>query len=459
MASPTIQSRWQQFNTLYYNLTHHIVPGPNAFSYAVPCILLPTALLIPPTTLSHHQLASFFFPVICSWQIHAWLAGGIDVIGVNLLLWSFVLLVLRDPRRTHRRIWVSRRGAAQGESEDSGKILVASEGSEGEVVREEPYPEDLRRRVSWILTLLVSLRLTGWEIGETSHNRTQPPPTLSRVDFLRIAGPMVFYDYLIMDFTSSYTQIDPYFNTSNLSVDTPIPVFAECSPFLLVMLRLLPPRLVRSSVLAAQAYAMVTFMFFLPTIPAIGLNAIEILPDEWSPHTWPVFFGQFSNVWKRGLRGLWGSWWHSMNRQITATPGHELAVAIGLPAKSSLAFAMLTVSAFFFSGVIHMGLIPPEPKSELMTANMMRLIVGAFFWLQVPAFAVEIAVAKMTAAFIPTARVWRLTRLLVLMWVACWMCLTLPLLALPFREIGYWHYYAVPVSLLRGVAGKGWITW
>lgn len=457
MASLSYESRWQDFTRFYHDLTFHIVPGPNTPSYAIPCILLPIALLVPPSILSHHQLALLFLPVIYACQLHAWIVGGIDVIGVNLVLWSFVLLVLRDPRRTHRRIWVSQK--ASSDSHGSETEVPEHESNEKHHIEEEPYPETMAKRISWVLTLLVSLRLTGWKIGETSHDKTQPTPRLSRADFLKVAIPTVALGYAIMDATSSYVQTDPYFTASDLSVDAPFPTPSKAMPTLIIILRLLPPRLVRSSVLAAQIYAMVTCMFFLPTIPAVGLNAFGLLPDEWSPHTWPVFFGSFSHVSERGVRGLWGGWWHSMNKQITATLGRELAKAMGVPTKSMLAFTMLTVSAFFFSGVIHVGMIPPEPESKRMSANAMRLHIAGFFWSQIPTFAIEIVVAKLVAKSMPSIAHWRATRVLVLAWVASWMCLTLPLLTIPFREIGYWHYYAVPVSLLQGLAGNGWTTW
>lgn len=457
MASYDYKGRWQDIVQFYHHLTFHIVPGPNTPSYAIPCLLLPTALFVPPSVLSHNQLALLFLPVIYACQLHAWVVGGIDVIGVNLVLWSFVLLVVRDPRRTHRRLWVFST-ITVGDNGD-GKGGLEGGRKDGDEVVEEPYPKDMRKRIPWVLTLLVSLRLTGWRIGDPSHDKTQPTPRLKRSDFLRIALPTVVFGFLIMDATSLYVETDSYFTTSKMSVDAPFSAPSKDLPTLLIVLRLLPPRLLRSSILAGQVYAMVTSMFFLPTIPAVGLNAIGLLHNEWSPHTWPVFFGSFSKVWERGLRGLWGGWWHSMNRQITATLGHELAKSMGIPTRSLLAFGMLTVSAFFFSGVIHVGMIPPEPESKLMSANEMRLYIAGFFWLQIPAFAIELAVTKMARRFVPSVGGWRITKALVLAWVASWMCLTLPLLTVPLREIGYWRYYAVPISLLRGLAGKAWLTW
>ena len=422
---------WQRLITFYTHLTRHIVPGPNSSCYFFPFILFPAALLIPPSTLSHRQLCLFFLPIIYACQIHAWMISGVDVVSINLTLWSFVLLVWRDPRRTHRRIWVSQE-------------------MKREELEEEAYPAELTGRIPWVLTLLVSLRLTGWKIGEPSHDQTQPPPGTSRLRFLKTALSTVIQSYFILDASSCYVQNDPYF-TSSMSIDAPLDSGSAFHS-------LLPPRLLRSSILAAQIYAIVPGLFFLPTLPALGLNALGYLPNEWSPQTWPEFFGSFSAIGDRGLRGLWGSWWHGMNRQITATHGGAMAEMLGVPSKSSFRFMMLTTSAFFFSGIVHMGMIPPEPKSEI-SANMMRLYVAAFFWAQIPAFGIELAASKFFAHFAPNVTGKPIVKPLIFVWVAAWLCLTLPLLPIPFREIGYWKYHTVPVSVLKGLTGRGWVTW
>lgn len=433
----------------YEHLTHHIVPGPNSYSYFVPFLLLPAALLTPPSVLSRRQLALLFLPAIYACQIHSWYAGGIDVISMDLALWSFVLLVCRDPRRTHRRVWITTASTEVGEK-CPGEAL--------EKVVEEPYPNALAKRIPWVFTLLVSLRLTGWRIGDPSHDKTQPPARLSRSKFLGHAVSTVIQSYLILDAAAFYARTDLYFIVSGMEVDHPFPPPSAGMATWLVILRLLPPRFVRSSVLAGQIYAMVTSMFYIPLIPVVGLNAVGLLPDEWSPHTWSPPFGNFSAVSERGLRGLWGNWWHGMNRQITAPPGRSFAQALGIPTKSTLGFALLTISAFFFSGVMHMGLIPPEPQTSI-SARWLRLHVAGFFWAQIPAFGIEVAMSKLVAHFIPQALDWSVTRTLVVAWTASWLCLTLPLLTVPFRELWYWHHYPVPMSLMQGLSGKGWWTW
>ena len=361
------------------------------------------------------------------------------------------MLVCRDPRGTHRRVWIVTRSAAGAGGKGSGDAL--------EEVIEEAYPEEWAKRIPWVFTLLVSLRLTRWKIGDASHDRTQPPVRISRSAFLRHAAIIAVLSYLILDAAGFYARTDPYFFTSGMGVDQPFPPPSAQMPTWLVMLRLLPPRLVRSSVLAGHSYAAVTGMFYIPLMIMVAMNAVGILPYEWSPHTWPLPFGHFSTVSKRGLRGLWGGWWHGINRQITAPPGRSLVQALCIPTKSIAGYTLLTISTFFFSGVMHMGLIPPEPQSTLVSVGSMRLHVAGFFWAQIPAFGIELVVSKLVGRFIPRALNWSATRAVVIAWTASWLCLTLPLLTVPFRELGYWNNYPVPVSLLQGLAGKGWWTW
>ena len=448
MALPHETSYWSDLIQFYDHLTRHIVPGPRSISYFIPFLILPVALLIPPSILSHRQLYIVFLPLIYACQIHAWLQiGGLEVISLTLTLWSFVLLVLRDPRRTHRRIRLTApSGTGRGSERWRGGFV------------EEGYPESLAKRIPWVLTLLVSIRLAGWKIGDRSHDKMQPAPRLTRVAFSKHAFIIIAQAFVTLDAASCYVLTDPFFVTPGMSVDEPFRPPSEELPTLLNALRILPPRLLRSTVLAGQVYAMVTSMFYLPTIPVVALNAIGAVPDEWSPHTWPLSFGNFSAVGERGLRGLWGSWWHQFNRNITSAPGRELAQVMGIPTTSTLGYSFLTVSAFSFSGVIHMGMIPPEPASSLMSANMMRLYLAAFFWAQIPAFQIELVVSKLVATSVPSVSRFPATRILVLLWVGGWLSLTLPLLSVPFRELGYWRYFPLPVSLFRGLAGKGHLT-
>lgn len=428
----------------YLDLVTHVVAGPKSVSYFIPFILLPTALCIPPPLLSKWQLASFFLPLIVAFQLHAWSRmEGLDVISVNLIQWSFVLLVCYDPRLTFNRL----------------RSPPRSRGKESQTERfEEPYPVRLRDRIPWVLTLLVSLRLSNWKVGELSHDRKQPVKPMTRAKFCRYAILLAVQSFLILDLTSTWVRHDPYFHTPGMGMDdawqSPM---VEKSTYLSIFSNL-PPRIPRTAVLAGQAYACITQGGSLPVIPVIGLNAIGLWPDEWSPHTWPIFFGSFSAVPETGLRGLWGTWWHQTNRYLSI-PGRSLAQAIGISTRSTLGYILQVVSAFSLSGIMHMGLIPPRPRGTAMTAMAMRFSVASFFWAQILGIGIELGATTLIQktfgrSSLPTTR-----KLCTLLWVILWFSYALPLLADPARELGYWTRSVLPVSIINRLSGGGWWVW
>ena len=430
----------------YNHLTAHIVPGPRSVSYFVPVILLISAMLIPPNILTHRQLAVLFLPLIYLFQLHAWLKiGGIDVISVDLVLWSFTLLACQDPRNTFKRIRVRAKS----------QFIPEKEGSNSSRMWEQPYPSNVFSRIPWVCNLLLSFRFSNWNIGNPSHDRRHPPKRMNRRAFMKNASFKILSSYMLLDMACSYVQTDPYF-FQQIAIGEPFQPRQSTNFSAIGVLRLLPPRLVRSSSLAAQLYASVTLMFFLPTVPAVILNTLGILPDEWSPQNWPPLFGSFSAVTVQGLRGLWGSWWHQMNRQFTLSPARSLNQALGIANASSLGYACLVVISFIFSGVQHMGLVPPKPLNTAMSANEIRFYYAAFFWIQIPGFAIDFAAHRLLESLaLPRLA----KKVLILIWLVIWLSLCLPLLAISFRELGYWHVYPLPISPLQGLMGKRWLMW
>ena len=303
-VSLELASTWSRLCDFYNNLTLHVVPGPRSLSYFTFILLLPSALLIPPTTLSHRQLSLIFLPLIVASEIHAWQASGVlDVISTTVLQWSLVLLTCYDPRMDLKRVWWEQAEPESGTGKDLNATLV---------VREQAYPKNVFERIPWVLTLVVSIRLAGWRTGNSHHDKTQPiPRKMTRLAFLRHALGICALNYILLDMSACYASTDPYFTTSGMNVDASFPHTVPppgIGGFLLSVVRQLPARLVRSSILAAQIYGLIASGFYPATLPVIGLNAIGLLPDEWSPHTWPMFFGDFSAVLANGLRGLWGTW-------------------------------------------------------------------------------------------------------------------------------------------------------
>ena len=450
-----VASRWSRLCDWYTYTTLHVVPEPRSLSFFTIILLLPIALLIPPTVLSHRQLSLVFLPIFLVYGIQTWRADGVlDVITTTGLQWSFVLLACYDPRKDFTRVWWERAQPENGDDKDGEAKLV---------VREQSYPANLLERVPWLLTLLVSIRLAGWRIGDPSHDSRQPiARTMSRTAFVRRAVNTAVFNYILLDISAFYAQTDSYFTTTGMSVDSAFP-YASPPPglggFLLSLLHRFPPRVVRCSVLAAQIHGLIAGGFYPMTIPVVGLNALGLIPDEWSPHTWPSFFGDFSALWSRDLRGLWGTWWHQMNRQIHSTPGRVLANGLGLDQTLVVGRLVVMIVAFGFSGWMHMGMIPPEPLSTNVSPYEMRMTVAKFFWAQPVGIAFEYAMLALLTSTIPGLQWWPMAKVVALLWVSVWLCMTLPWLTVPFRELGYWTVYPIPFSILRGITGYGWWAW
>ena len=418
--------------------------------------------------------------------------GGIDVISADVVLWGGFLLV-GDPRGGGwRRVW-GEEGEQdkdkEGKEERGGGEVARSPLRQTTHYHEQSYPSTLRARIPWVLTLLVSLRLTNWKIGDPAHDRTQPTRPMTRRQYLAHVLKISLTSFFLIDTCAFFAMFDPWFRDRYGAVGIDFPVFGHYGatttksffsppPRLLSLVQHIPfaPRLLRTLAIGLQAYSLISLGGALPTLLVLPLNYLGLISDTWSPHTWPPFFGFLSAIPARGMRGLWGGWWHQTMR-FTSFPGRAVSRTLGFDdegkGKSDVTgwrlwldyrdvdFGLRTLSAFFFSGVVHMGLVPPEPWFANMPAWKVRLFVAGFFWAQVPVFAIELLVERF-------ARRWRLRPSfgsidfgpgLVVCWVLVCLCVTIPILGVATKELGYWRVYPLPFSFWRGVMGWGWWPW
>lgn len=433
----------------YHHLTHHIVPGPQSISYIIPIILLPTALLIPRSVLSRWQNVCLFLPLSLAFTIHAWIQMGcIDVITVDVFLWTLCLLVLKDPWENFRYVAIPGSPSEQEHRMElrDGKTLQKRQDDQG-----VSYPTDLAGRVPWILTLISSIRLNGWKTGRPSHNiwSTQRIQ-ISRTTFARQALICFIRGYLTLDATRAYQSFDPYFSDLAIPISSPLP-FREIG--------FVPPRLFRALIMMAQVWAVISQFIYLPCLLLIGLNAAGRLPDEWSPHTWQPIFGNASVVLSYGIRGFWGRYWHQAMRVFASAPGEALCDSLELGSRSLARFMFITTIAFGLSGIIHMGLVPPEPLYATTSANEIRLLVAVFFWLQPLGMLIELYLVKLLSAIFG-GKLGTMIRVAVhVVFFVAWFTFCLPIFGEAARQLGYWCVWLVPISLWKGLRGEGWIAW
>ena len=456
----------------YTHLVRHIVPGPQSVTWFIPLLVLPIALLTPRTVLSRWQSIALFMPIITLSVVHAWMAmGTVDVITSNALLWSFLLLVVRDPWRHFR--WVEATVSNQPSSDEAASAssdearsdeteepvtdgtqpLLPSKATTANNVREIRYPTDIRQRLPWVGLLLISIRLFGWRIGFPSHDRRQPAPPDFRGPghFLLVSIPASIIAYLTLDLTHAYISGDGYFTDPTLSSG-----FALQND--------LPLALLRTGILGAQLLSFMGFMFFFPASLAVLVNLTGLLPDFWSPHTWPTYLGPPSAIVHYGVRGWWGRFWHQTMRWTVSGPGIALSDAIGLRDRSVARFVLVNVVAFFLSGFIHMGLVPPEPQWATIDGNAIRVCTLGFFWSQAVGILLE-SLAAWLIVRLTGARAWQgglgwwIRATVTLVWVYLWFTLSSTLLFEAGRQLGWWRVWPVPVSFWQGLRGEGWLTW
>lgn len=450
----------------YDYLTHHIVPGPQSLSYFIPLLLLPLALLVPRSVLSRWQSIGLFMPVVAAATVHACLAiGGVDVVSIDTLLWCLVLLALKDPWEDFRRIRNPNFDDEKRPQDSSAteqidlncELKLAAPGpSGGRSHDEQPYPHNLRQRLPWVGTLLVSIRLNNWRIRTPSHDKHQPqPPAFPTRKAFVLHGLLCFArGYLILDLTRAYVAHDPYFHSTTIPITSPLPFSA---PYI-------PPHIVRTAVIGLQAWALILHQVYLPCLVPVALHAMGLIADEWSPHFWPPYFGHPDVVLMYGVRGFWGKYWHQTMRFTSSQPGYALADLLHLQPGGMARYAIITAITFGLTGVVHMGLVPPEPLHSTIPANEIRLLVAGFFWVQPVAMLGEMLVAR-AAVRANGLEYWQdgIGRRLRLvgngMWAVAWFSCSIMLLGEAGRQLGYWRHWIVPVSLWRGLRGQGWVAW
>jgi hypothetical protein len=474
----------------YCYITDHIIPGPRTISYFAIPILLTGALLIPPSMLSKNQLVSLFLLIIYGCFAHSCIyGGGIDIVSANLALWATTLIGIHDPRRAYK--WIRRGRDAEIKAGVGTSLLTQDMSSETKrskkakglsnqglyldsepSIWEQSYPSTFFDRIPWAFALIFSVRLHNWKIGIPQHDSHQPSPTISRRSYLLRSISITICSLLILDTAAYYVYHDPYFHHSSLPItyshyhpiyDTPGIGLLEIYPwnFPLKLYKIIPACVIRSLTLAGHIYALLT----LPS--AVFSPFFLFLSDDLSPHTHPPFFGPFSSIYKRGLRGLWGQWWHQIMRYPTSLPGATLACSLQLEPGGRGEYILRVISAFGLSGWIHMGLVPPAPIFAKNYGKWgIRGWIAGFFWIQIVGIVWEIWMETLWKQgrwgrnlFWTGKAGRRLKGSAVFLWVLFWVIITVPMVGVAGKELGWFRNYPLPVSLWMGFMYKRWLPW
>lgn len=382
--------------------------------------------------------------------------------SLDMLLWALFLLVFKDPwtefaflqPRTKTTEAASGHAAQNGNTKDPKDIGYL----EYAAVR---YPSTLQARLPWTLNLVTNLPLDSWIISHPHHDKQQPrpPASKSRTHFIFNYTLHAALAYLVLDATCAITTSDPYFTDPSIPISSPLPQSTH------PLVSSIPSRILRPAITSLQAYALIANLMPFPAAIATLLNAADLIPDRWSPHTWPSYFGSPKSFLERGLSGWWGTYWHQTMRWAVVGPGMAVANGLSLPEGGLARRAVVLVSAFGLSGCVHMGLVPPEPVHLPRGGDVrvVRLYVAGFFWVQAVGVLVEDVVGRVMRVAVSreTRGVawWWMRAGFNVVWLSVWFCCCMPLLGEAGRQLGWWRHWLVPVSVLKGVRGEGWVAW
>ncbi|KAI9050635.1 hypothetical protein LZ554_005794 [Drepanopeziza brunnea f. sp. 'monogermtubi'] len=415
-------------------------------------LLLHIALLTPPSVLSHARLAACFLPLICALHVSTLEHGLGYVAAIHALWAAELLLFRnprrdfallhgggsppraaaasveedKDKRKADAREDEMKKKDKEKDKENennnnnvdevlervtaaiqetkaktktrakSAAAAAAANGSH-RIAWTEQYPPTFGSRLVWVSKLVVSPRYVGWSTSASQAvlYASQPPAPSSSTHRSRSRSAFVLRKLLlvgvcvgILDLSNFYQYFDPYFQVEH-SIDAALP--PRLGGFFAAWhLSLLSPRLIRIAILALQQGATLTLVGAIPAILFVTLGGLGLVDDFWGRvESWPGIIGHDpAAVVHRGLRGVWGSFWHQLFRNILTGPGKALARALDFPEASTAAHATRVAVAFAISGILHAAALPSG------VPDISHLRYASFFWVQGACVLYEIALAK-----------------------------------------------------------------
>lgn len=237
----------------------------------------------------------------------------------------------------------------------------------------EPFPEKISDRIQWIMELLITFRMPGWNYavpplpplsikfkdheGRPIVLQTSKPesskstrnilvPFRTREELARYRLPRFIIGYILLDIVKTTMMHDPYFIFGPTTYALP--------PYLQDM-QDLHPRVImifRQLLGGAGIIVAIELIFSLPPMATL-LFPSDKLPFTLTPPFHPSTWGSPNALLDQGLAGLWGTWWHQTFRFGFSAP-YDWAVREGLIDKKSITSRFFSlISAFAISGFLH----------------------------------------------------------------------------------------------------------
>lgn len=408
---------------------------------------------------------------------------GIGLLNAWAILWSATLIIFNDARSDFKRIEKVARDEHESLDED---IQPTSTGAQKDIDQSarsrqkgyengkakslmeeqsqsknpskavwQPLPSDRYHRIDWVFDLVSNFRGTRWSyqipalppppsdihhsLADPSLPEPHPKSHLTRIDLLQRDLPNFILCIIALDVIKTLTLQDPYFWSLPPSTPSPYPY----------------PTVSRLVISLLFVYTSLLTIFLLaPLIFGVLLGPAWIGQHAW-PWLYPSYFGPPSQIWQKGIAGLWGGWWHQLFRYAFEQAGESAGRVVGWEKKTQRGMMLRVLVAFACSGFLH-------ACASYSTLGNTRPIRGSFTFFMVQPLgilgqrAVTGWMRKSGLREKIPVRVREIGNLIV---VIGWCYLTGPNIADDFAATGIWLYEPFPVSILRGLRGEGWWRW
>jgi len=476
-------------------------------------------LLLPPTRSRAVFYARYpVFAFLIYWSLKASrdcrsatvaVGYGIGLLDAWSILWLSSLIIFNDARGDFRRIELVERlenaNDTSGETarQEGNPVTSRSVGTEGLRNRHpnglashteiddwssapptkgassspeyawQPLPPSFRHRLDWVCDLVSNFRGLGWShrvasvpspppsVLNTLHPSSKPTPAtlpigISRYPTARAAVRKnlitLVFGYLALDAIKVTMMADPYFwGLTSSPPPSYLPALITSSPVL--------TRTYRLVLSLAGAYVALQSIFALTAPFFVGIIGPRYLGLRAEPWQYPDHYGSYSTVFRKGLAGWWGAWWHQTFRFAFEAPQKWMVRKLGWDEREMKAKMLGLVVAFTCSGCLHAAgsstLWPPtRPLKGPFT----------FFVLQPVGIILQMGMSLVLEKMGIMERLPGLVRGLGnFVAVHVWFYYTAPLLTDDFARGGIWLFEPIPVSLLRGMGwgleGEGWWCW
>ncbi|MCJ1282960.1 hypothetical protein MMC26_002287 [Xylographa opegraphella] len=340
----------------------------------------------------------------------------------------------------------------------------------------QKHPANFYQRLEWVADLVSNFRLIGW--SHQINTIPSPPPDIldnlrpsakplkqtpaivstgvSRYPdsktLVRTKATTVVLGYLALDTLKVLMMSDPYFwGLTSAAPPTYLPTFISSSTVLTRIWRLL--------ISLAGTYVALESIMALAAPIFVGLLGPKILGLRAATWQYPDIYGSYNLVFRKGLAGWWGGWWHQTFRFAFEAPQKYIVKKLGWKERGLKAKLLGLVIAFVCSGSLHAaGSTTMWPATRPLHGPF------TFFVLQPIGIVLQMGFSELLGMMglrekLPTS----VRGMGNFVAVHVWFYYTAPFLTDDFARGGIWLFEPIPVSLWRGLGfgaqGEGWWCW